>query len=182
MDEGYLHIIMGPMFSSKTTTLINEINVLKVYKKSIFVINSKKDVRVKTDSIKNHNNQIFMAEKYNELDDILINKIIVNKYDTVIIDEAQFFENLVDFVKKLLDNKIYVIVAGLNGDSNQEKFGYILDLIPLCNKITKLSAICNICNDGTPGDFTKLKSDIKKTNKILIGDCDKYIAVCRKHL
>ena len=27
------------------------------------------------------------------------------------------FLNLVDFVKKLLDNKIYVIVAGLNGDS-----------------------------------------------------------------
>ena len=53
--------------------------------------------------------------------------------------------------------KKYIIVAGLNGCAKQKKFGFICDLIPLCNKITKLSAICTICNDGTPGDFTKIK-------------------------
>ena len=31
-----------------------------------------------------------------------------------------------------------------------KKFGQIIDLIPLANKIDKLSGICNICNDGTP--------------------------------
>ena len=44
MDDGYLHIIMGPMFSSKTTHLINEINVLKIYKKNILIINLTKIV------------------------------------------------------------------------------------------------------------------------------------------
>ena len=31
--NSFLHIIFGPMFSGKTTKLINEINILKIYKK-----------------------------------------------------------------------------------------------------------------------------------------------------
>jgi len=181
MNSGYLHIIFGPMFSGKTTELIKQINSLKIYKKNILIVNSKKDIRVEDNYIKTHDNVQYEAIKYEELTEDLITDII-NKYDTICIDEAQFFTNLVDFVDILLKNDKYVIVAGLNGDSNQKKFGYILDLIPICNKITKLSAICNICNDGTPGDFTKVKNTIEKKNQILIGDNKMYIAVCRKHL
>lgn len=169
------------MFSGKTTHLINEINSLKLFKKNILIINSKKDNRVTEDAIKTHNNIKYEAIKYEDLtiDDI---QEIINTYDTICIDEAQFFSNLVNFVDILLKESKHIIVAGLNGDSNQQKFGYIPDLIPLCNKITKLSAICNICNDGTPGDFTKIKNEINKTNQVLIGDNSIYMAVCRKHL
>ena len=45
------------------------------------------------------------------------------------------------------------------------KFGYIIDLIPWANKIDKLSGICTICNDGTPGDFSILKKMCKKMSK-----------------
>tara|TARA_Y100000389_G_C17399230_1_gene484336 strand:- start:563 stop:1108 length:546 start_codon:yes stop_codon:yes gene_type:complete len=181
MSTGFLHIICGPMFSGKTTYLINEINTLKLFKKNILIINSKKDNRVSEDAIKTHNNIKYEAIKYEDLtiDDI---QEIINTYDTICIDEAQFFSNLVVFVDTLLKESKHIIVAGLNGDSNQQKFGYIPDLIPLCNKITKLSAVCNICNDGTPGDFTKIKSEINKTNQVLIGDNSIYMAVCRKHL
>ena len=181
MSTGYLHIIFGPMFSGKTTELINQINSLKLYKKNILIINSKKDNRVSEDYIKTHNNIKYEAIKYEELTQEIITNII-KKYDTICIDEAQFFSNLVNFVEILLKESKYIIVAGLNGDSNQQKFGYIQDLIPLCNKITKLSAICNICNDGTPADFTKLKNDVNKQEQILIGDNSIYMAVCRKHL
>jgi thymidine kinase len=113
---------------------------------------------------------------------MLIDDIVKYNYDTVCIDEAQFFNNLENFVKTLLNYNIHIIVAGLNGDTNQEKFGYILDLIPLANKITKLSGICILCNDGTPGDFTTIKSDIEKNNQILVGDNNIYMCVCRKHI
>ena len=39
-----------------------------------------------------------------------------------------------------------VVVVGLDGDSNRQKFGEILDLIPYCDSCTKISAICKICN------------------------------------
>ena len=77
---------------------------------------------------------------------------------------------------------LIVVVAGLNGDTNQEKFGYILDLIPIANKITKLSGICTICNDGTPGDFTTIKPNITKSDQVLVGDDNLYMCVCRKHI
>ena len=53
---GFLHIIFGPMFSGKSTKLINEINTLKIYKKNILIINSNKDIRVQNNFIKTHNN------------------------------------------------------------------------------------------------------------------------------
>ena len=181
-NNGYLHIIFGPMFSGKSTKLLNEINCLKIYKNKIFAINSKKDTRVENNKIQTHNGVKYDAHKVNDLKIELIDDILKYDYDTVCIDEAQFFNNLENFVKELLKYNIYVVVAGLNGDTNQQKFGYILDLIPISNKITKLSGICTICNDGTPGDFTSIKKHIIKNNQIQVGDDDIYVCVCRKHI
>ena len=181
-NNGYLHIIFGPMFSGKSTTLLNEINCLKIYKKNILVINSIKDIRVSNNKIQTHNGLKYDAKKVNDLELKLIDDILKYDYDTVCIDEAQFFNNLENFVKKLLNYNLHVIIAGLNGDTNQEKFGYILDLIPIANKITKLSGICTICNDGTLGDFTSIKQEIEKNDQILVGDNNMYMCVCRKHI
>lgn len=179
--SGFLHVIIGPMFSGKSTKLINEINTLKMYKKNILIINSNKDTRVEHHFIKTHNNIQYNAIKLEELDITKINSI-VQKYDTVCIDEAQFFMNLIVFVKHLLKYNIHIIITGLNGDTNQNKFGYIIDLIPWANKIDKLSGICTLCNDGTPGDFSILKKNMKKQNQILVGGDDMYQCVCRKHI
>ena len=123
---------------------------------------------------------IIHSLKCEELNNDILDK--TKNYDTIIIDEAQFFQNLVEFVEVLLTKKKYIIVAGLNGCAKQKKFGFICDLIPLCNKITKLSAICTVCNDGTPGDFTKMKEGIICNNQIIIGANETFVAVCRKHL
>ena len=32
---------------------------------------------------------------------------------------------------------VHIIVCGLNSDRNQKKFGFILDLIPIANKIPR---------------------------------------------
>lgn len=177
----YLHIITGPMFSGKSTKLLNEINTLQIYKK-VLVINSKKDTRVENNKILTHNGLKFDAKKVNDLKIELIDDILKYNYNTVCIDESQFFNNLESFVKELLKNDIHVVIAGLNGDTNQEKFGHIIDLFPLANKITKLSGICTVCNDGTPGDFTTLRPNIVKTDQVLVGNDDLYMCVCRKHI
>lgn len=181
INMGFLHIIFGPMFSGKSTKLINEINTLKMYKKNILIINSNKDIRVQDNFIKTHNDIQYKAIKLNDLDESKISSI-VQIYDTVCIDEAQFFSNLIPFIKNLLHYDIHIIVTGLNGDTNQNKFGYIIDLIPYANKIDKLSGICTLCNDGTPGDFSILKKNKEKKEQILVGGDDMYQCVCRKHI
>ena len=180
--NSYLHIIFGPMFSGKSTKLINEINTLKVYKKNILIINSHHDTRIETDSIKTHNNQTYSALKLKNLKTEIIPELIC-KYDVIAIDEAQFFNDLYEFVNELVKYNIHIIICGLNGDRNQKKFGQIIDLLPLANKVDKLSGICNICNNGTPGDFTTLKKNNNRTeNQILVGDQNIFLCVCRKHI
>ena len=71
-------------------------------------------------------------------------------------------------------------MAGLDADSFQRKFGELIDCIPIACDVTKLSALCMKCNDGTPGPFTKRTVD--DTCLELIGGSDKYVAVCRNHL
>ena len=99
--------------------------------------------------------------------------------DTIFIDEAQFFADLYEFVKSAVEthNK-NVVVIGLDGDSDRENFGQIYKLIPLCDDIIKLKALCSVCKDGTPGIFSKKL--INSSSKIDVGSNGKYIAVCRK--
>jgi len=76
----------------------------------------------------------------------------------------------------MLNNKKKVYVCGLDGDFERKKFGSILDLIPLCDKVTKLTSLCSLCKDGTLGIFSmRLTCDKEQT---LVGS-DNYIPVCR---
>ena len=62
----------------------------------------------------------------------------------------------------------------------QKKFGEIIDCIPYASEVTKLSALCMVCKDGTPGPFTK--RTVEDRTRELIGGSDMYSAVCRKHI
>jgi thymidine kinase len=73
-----------------------------------------------------------------------------------------------------------VIIAGLDADAFQRKWGQVLDCIPLASEVTKLSALCMHCGNGKPGPFTK--RTVEDTKLELIGGSDMYIAVCQKHL
>ena len=73
-----------------------------------------------------------------------------------------------------------VILAGLDADAFQRKWGEILDCIPLASEVTKLSALCKYCRHRIPGPFTK--RIVEDTSLELIGGSDMYVAVCQKHL
>ena len=46
-----------------------------------------------------------------------------------------------------------VIVAGLDGDFKRNQFGPVVDLIPIAEKIKKMSAVCFSC--GELASFTQ---------------------------
>lgn len=174
--EGKLHLILGSMYSGKSTKLINELKKNRAIGKNIFCINSKIDTRTPNKKIKTHDGIHIQSSTVEFLNSLTIPENI----DVIGIDEAQFFKDLIPFVTKMNQVGVSVIVAGLDGDSNQEKFGNILDLIPIADSYEKVYSFCKICKDGTPGSFTKRISNTK--NKILIGSDEHYIAVCKKHL
>ena len=174
-----LHIIMGNMFSGKTSELIRRLKRLKVINKSILVVNSAKDTRSPDEVLRTHDNVKFNCSKVYDLFELLSDPKF-ETCDIIAIDEAQFFGKLKKFVEVCLFEKKTVILAGLDGDCFQRKFGELLDCIPLASEVTKLSALCMTCNNGTPGPFTKRIVDNDELE--LIGGSDMYSAVCHKHL
>jgi len=175
---GRLELIVGNMFSGKSSELIRRINRERSISKKILVINYIGDNRYSKDSISTHDLTKVKCLKLEKL--MSLNENIINGYDSFFIDEGQFFSDLYPFVKIAVEkyNK-HVVVSGLDGDSNRNPFGDIIKLIPICDTIDKLTAYCIKCNNGTLGPFTK---KISASNAIVdIGGIDKYLPVCRNH-
>ena len=79
-----------------------------------------------------------------------------------------------------MERGLDVLVAGLSGDAEQQKFGDIPDLVPVADSITHLQGLCTVCCDGTPGSFSvRIVASEKQTD---VGAADKYACVCGRHL
>jgi len=174
---GKLELIIGPMFSGKSTEIIRRIRLLKIINKKIIVIKPNIDNRYHETKIISHNFESADCIVLSCLNDLNID---ITNYDTIIIDEAQFFNDLKSVVIKWLENyNIDIIITGLDGDFEKNPIGQILELIPHAEKCQKINSLCNLCNDGTEGCFSFRKVESK--NKILVGGVESYIPVCRKH-
>ncbi len=175
-----LHLIIGPMFAGKSCELIRRIRLLKVLKKNYIVIKPIIDNRYEVEMIVSHNYDKEHCISLSKLNDVLNLDNLKNNIDTIFIDEGQFFSDLKETVIYLVEAlRINVIVSGLDGDSNRNKFGSILDLIPYSNTCTKINAACILCLDGTPAPFSFRNEH--NNEQILIGSTDKYMSLCRKH-
>ena len=89
--------------------------------------------------------------------------------------KPNFLQNLYKAVEWLLFHNKKVYVCGLDGDFQRKKFGSILDIIPLCDDVVKLKAICKNCK-SSDGIFTKRLGKEKK--QTIIGT-DNYTSLCR---
>jgi thymidine kinase len=173
----YLEIIIGPMFSSKTTAL------LEIYKKCKFcnipvsIINHTSDTRYHDAMISSHDKVLAPCLQAYKLQDIWLENTSLRYSDIILINEGQFFEDLYEVVLDMLKHNKKIYICGLDGDFERNKFGKILDLIPFCDNVYKLKSICSICKDGTPGIFSMRLTN--ETEQTVVGS-DNYIPVCRK--
>ena len=178
MNEGYLELIIGPMFSGKTTHLLSLYKRYKLSNMQTCVINYAEDKRYDDTMLSTHDK--FMIKCNNTLDlKVFLTDDVISSNEVFLINEGQFFDNLYEVVVSLVEthNKT-VHVCGLDGDFKRNMFGDILKLIPLCDKITKKKAICvsNLCKRGTKAIFSH-----RLTNEMsvkVIGSSN-YIPLCR---
>jgi thymidine kinase len=177
---GHLKIILGPMFSEKSTYLIREYKRCEAIGQQILAINYIDDDRYSNDDeIVNHNNSSISCIKTKELMPLL-ETLNLDDYAKILIDESQFFDDLVEFVQHVVDiMHKHVVVAGLDGDWRRQAFGHTLELIPFCDEVHKLHALCLVCRDGTKAIFSKKISGTSETAEI--GSSETYSAVCRRH-
>lgn len=176
-----LQIVMGCMFSGKSSYLLSSIRRYKEINWPVYVITSSLDKRYTNDAkIVNHNRDSCVANTAVNILHHVCNDKEFLEAKVIIIEEAQFFEDLISFVNECVElYEKHVIVAGLDGDAQRKPFGHVLELIPLADSIVKLKAFCKKCNDGTEALFTSKK--VHDDNTVDIGSTDKYEALCRKH-
>ncbi|XP_027061415.2 thymidine kinase a-like [Coffea arabica] len=177
---GEIHVIVGPMFAGKTTTLLRRIQTESTNGRSVAVIKSNKDTRYALDSIVTHDGEKLPCWPMADLSSFRqkLGPEAYDKLEVIGIDEAQFFEDLHDFCRKAADHDgKTVIVAGLDGDYLRRSFGSVLEVIPLADSVTKLTARCELC--GKRAFFTLRKTEETETE--LIAGAEVYMPVCRKH-
>ncbi|XP_010252688.1 PREDICTED: thymidine kinase a-like [Nelumbo nucifera] len=180
LPSGEIHVIIGPMFAGKTTALLRRIQSESNNGRSVAIIKSNKDTRYELDSIVTHDGAKLSCWALPDLSSFRekIGVDVYDKLDVIGIDEAQFFEDLYGFCCKAADHDgKTVIVAGLDGDYMRRSFGSVLDIIPLADSVTKLTARCEFC--GKRAFFTLRKTEQTQTE--LIGGPDVYMPVCRLH-
>lgn len=170
VSRGHLELILGPMYSGKTTRLIQHYKAYKFIGKSIVVINYELDKRYSDTMLSSHDKTeipcVFSSDLREEL---------WLDADVVLINEGQFFPDLAQAVKNMVDNhNKHVYVCGLDGDFKRQKFGSILDLVPLCDRVEKLTAFCGKCL--APAVFShRITSE---SGQVVIG-ANNYVPLCR---
>ena len=174
-----VEIILGCMFSGKSTELLRRCNRYHAIGKKITLINHSIDTRTDS-SIKTHDGTKCLAIKLTTLMSLLEDKQyrdMLYASSVIAIDEAQFFDDLVEFVLQIERLNKIVIIAGLDGDSNRKPFGQILQCIPLCDEVVKLTAMDMVKKDGSAAIFTKRVNQDRQT--VLVGAEESYQAVSR---
>jgi thymidine kinase len=178
--NGYLELILGPMFSGKTSKILDLYKQCEFSNIPVVVINHTSDKRYSETMLSTHDLKMIPCIQASSLCDameILEIKNKINDATVILINEGQFFNDLYEWTEMMVEtNHKEIYICGLDGDFNRNKFGQILDLIPLCDKVTKLKSLCSMCKNGTKALFSLRVTEEKE--QVLIGsDC--YKPVCR---
>lgn len=180
--EGWVEVVVGPMFSGKSDELIRRIKRALIARQRVVVFKPRIDDRYNVTDVSSHDGRRAEAipvrdskEMQSHLSDPLP--------DVVAIDEAQFFDaDLIATVLELANKGVRVICAGLDMDFKAEPFGIMPELLTRAEYVEKLFAVCPVC--GAPATRTQRFVNGKPARYddpvILVGASESYEPRCRK--
>lgn len=139
------------MFAGKSTELLRRVNRFEIAGKKTLSVKYSADNRYSKDAISTHDQQLKSAFACKKLTDISDHDW--SCFDVIGIDEGQFFEDLVSFSEKASNMGKIIVISALNSTFERKGWNQILELIPLCEKVKKLSAICKLCSSNANFTF-----------------------------
>ena len=172
-EFGKIKLIIGPMFSGKSTRLIETVRKYSFKNKKTILINFIGDNRYTSESQIVTHDQI----KYDSIQCQYLNEKIsmLENYDVIGIDEGQFFSDLIPICEQLCFKGKIVVVAALSGDFLMKPFPNVAELISKADKIKLMKAYCFYCHKVA--GFSLRIVDSQET--ILIGASEAYRPVCK---
>ncbi len=184
MEMGKLVVITGPMFSGKTTMLINLLAEAARSGKKVTMFKSDMDNRYSLNGVVTHDGLTFSAMVLPRGPECMrMLYMASNGNDVIGIDEGQFWHETEGFCKML--NQIAfagkeVYVSLLNRDAMGEAFSIATEIMPHADEIHVLRSKCSKC--GGVATFTQRVRDNAEQfgRQMQIGGRDLYEARCRK--
>ena len=174
-----LEMIIGCMFSGKSSELIRRIRQLTLLGKGVLVINHTSDKRYGESLVVSHDRISVKAVAMEHLRDVTT-MTELQECEAIFVDEGQFFHDLQPVVTDLVEHfGKTVIVSALDGTWERKPFQQVIDLIPFADDVVRLTAMCMLCRNGTAAPFSKRV--VQSNNLELVGGIESYIPVCRKH-
>ena len=183
MDElGSITLYIGPMFASKTSSMIHDVeryNLAKKYHNKCMIVKYDKDTRydhlAKFCGIVTHR-----GDEMIKIPIVRVSKLAnvdTNGKQVIGIDEGQFYPDGPEYIEKWANLGIRVICACLDSTWEYKPFETVSELIAQSENVYKLKAVCMLC--GNDASWTK-RLNVDNKNIEDIGGADKYAAVCRK--
>ena len=173
--------IIGPMFSRKTTRLVEIYDSLNP--ESTMIFKPDMDNRYGVNTVGTHDGEIRPAIACRTAEEIIA-YMGPRTLEVALIDEAQFFDaELVRVADELVNNGVRVYFTALNQNYLGRPFNFkdsarhIGELIASADTIEARTAICDICN----GPATKTQRLIGLDQEVLVGGAEAYTARCAKH-
>ncbi|KAG1687980.1 hypothetical protein DVH05_004499 [Phytophthora capsici] len=171
--EGNLQLIIGPMFSGKSTELIRRIHRYQHAKLECLVVKYLFDTRHSEEMLSTHDKVFVEAMPVQTLAEV---RPFLDECDVIGIDEGQFYPDLVEFCQEAANMGKVIVVAALDATFERKAFDSVVELIPTAEKVVKLNAICSSC--GQDAAFTRRL--IADTTLELIGGSEMYEPRCRQ--
>lgn len=174
VEGGKIKLIIGPMFSGKSTALTTMVRKYGYKNKKTILVNHLGDKRYSdTGKIVTHEKAQFDALVCNVLQE-RISELV--QYDVIGIDEGQFFTDLVEQCEYLGSLGKIIVVSGLSGDFKMEPFDNIAKLISKADKVKLLKAYCYYCQKSAGFTLRTIRDD----SIFLVGAAEAYRPVCKK--
>jgi len=180
-----LRVVMGPMFSGKTSKVQEYVRKYTCLGRPTLVLTYAADTRYQADGVTaiiNHDLLSVPARAVSPegLEDILGTPEYLSAR-LVVLDEAQFFgAQLERFVKISVDGyRKDVVLVGLDSDADRKPFTEFLLIAAQADHVEKLQALCVPCGDGTLAPFTRSLKE--RVNRVVVGGAELYQPVCRRH-
>lgn len=177
VPRGSITLYIGPMFSSKTSSMINDVERHHIAKKKCVIVKYAKDVRydhlASSGGIVTHRGTEFARVPILHVDKLA--DVELPRGTTVIgIDEVQFLPDSIAFIQSWANAGYTVICAGLDSTFQGKLFGHMGELIALSENVTKLKAVCSC---GYDASFSKRIAGGTEVEEL--GGAESYVAVCR---
>ena len=186
LNKGTISVISGCMFAGKTDELIRRLSVLKHAKKTILIFKPILDKRYLEKEIVSHDQKTMQAIPVENTKQIVETVKTFQKKQplhVIAFDEVQFLDkDLFPWINQWANEGKIIICAGLDKDYVNEYDSLMSRLLVRAEKVDKLMAICEVCNNWA-SHTQRVDKDKNPVNcykpKILIAGKKNYQARCR---